>query len=51
MPKNDVKQLFESLRILIDDEEMLRRKVSAINRRRALQLFDGRSIAKNMQRL
>ena len=41
VPQNNVKQLYESLRVLIDDEE-LRRKIGAISRRRAEELFDGK---------
>jgi len=39
--QGDTRQLFESLRILVEDEE-LRRRIGASNRARAEELFDGR---------
>jgi|GEM_PF-1706324 len=39
--QGDVKQLYESLRILVEDEA-LRRKIGASNRMRAEELFDGK---------
>ncbi len=41
IPQGDIKRLYESLRILVEDEE-LRHKIGASNRRRAEELFDGR---------
>ena len=43
----DVKQLYESLRILVEDEA-LRRRIGASNRMRAEELFDGKSVVNRM---